>query len=135
MVNHIETNFDAYKHALQQRLNCKEEEIDKLGKEFLANDLTANGIWGGSESLLAITEIFGTNILIFNENGPFYFAAGFKASIFLAYRERIKSNGEKEYYHYDSICEIGTDLLFKCATDSGGKMGNNTLSDSNVIEI
>lgn len=139
VVNHIEAHFDAYKHVIQLRLNCEEKEIAKLGKEFLTDVLSANGTWGASESLLAMVEIFGINILVFNENGPFYFSSGFKPEnkrcIFLAYRERFNEKGEKEYYHYDSVCEIETELLFKCAFDLGGKMGTKNMTDSSVIEI
>lgn len=123
VVDHITDNFESYKHVLQLKLACADKEIDKMGKQFLTDDLSKSGYLGGSESLMAVADIFKVNILVFNENGPFYFATGFQPEydrcIFLAYRKRENLNGEIEYYHYDSVCGIEADVLFNCAFDLG----------------
>lgn len=131
VVNHIETNFEAYKHVIQLRIQYGDDKVDELGKNFLADNLSSNGFWGDSESLMAISDIFDVNILVFRENGPFYFATGFNAekdrTIFLAYRQLQNGKGELNYNHYESVCEISPELLFKCASELGVKMEKTEL--------
>lgn len=125
VVSYITEHFDAYRHVLQLRLKCDSEKIDETGKHFLANVLSNNGSWGGSESLIAISTMFNINILVFNEGGSVSFSNGFKPEynrcIFLAYRKNNKQSGNT-HDHYDSIYKIDKQLLFKIATDLGGKM-------------
>lgn len=126
VVNHIEEHFETYKHVIQLRIRCEDDQIDNLGKTFLKNNLSANGFWAGSESLLAISNMFNVNILVFMENGPFYLSTGFNPdknrTIFLAFRQLRNTKGELDYNHYESVCEVDPELLFKCALDLRVKM-------------
>lgn len=125
VVSYIMEHFDAYRHVLQVRLKFPSEFIDEKGKHFLANELSSNGTWGGSESLIAMSEMFNINILVFNEGGSFSFSNVFKPEynrcIFLAYRKSSKQSGNT-HDHYDSIYKIDEQLLFGIASDLGGKM-------------
>lgn len=139
VVSHIEDHFETYKHVIQLRIKCEDDKIDELGKNFLANNLSVNGFWGDSESLMAIANIFSVNIFVFRENGPFYFGTGFSPkksrTIFLAYRCFGKEGNELIYNHYESVCEIDPDLLFKCASDLGTKMDKIEESSSFLMNI
>lgn len=126
VVRHMENNFDAFKHVLKLRLKCDDADIELHGKRFLTDFLSEDGYWGASESLIAATDIFKVNILVFNEKGPYYFSTRYNPTydrtIFIAYRA---SNDEKTgiiYNHYDSVSGIGKDILLKCAIDLGEKI-------------
>lgn len=132
VVSHINNHFDSHKQALKQRLNCKLEEVDELGRKFVSEKLSKNGFWAGTETLIAISNIFEVNILVFEEKGPFYFATCYKSdynrTIFLAYRRfgtRSNEKKELECNHYDSVCGVDENLLYKCVTDLGTKIDNS----------
>lgn len=69
--------------------------------------------------------MYRVNILIFNENGPFYFATGFNSEydrcVFMAYRT-LPIDGKSEYQHYDSPSGISEEILYTCATHLSEKM-------------
>lgn len=125
VVDHITQNFDQYKHLLELRFDATNNKQD--GLEFVSTNLCNQGAWGGTETILAVSNMFKVNIIIFNERGSFYFATGYNSkyerSIFLAYRIGSQSkDGKFEYNHYDSVCEINESLLYKCVKDLGGKL-------------
>lgn len=125
VVRHIEANLEDFKRVIQLRIGCGKDAIDDQLVKFL-NDLRQNGNWGGMETLYAVKDIYRVNIVVFNEQGPFYYIYGFKnefkRTIFLAYKIGSVKNGEKIYNHYDSIHSIDEDLLYKCANDLSTKM-------------
>lgn len=103
VVQHILKNFDEYKRAIE--IDFGEVDKEEAGKEYISTDLSKHGEWGGSESLLALTNMFKVNILIFRENGPFTFSFGFNRNfdrtVLLAYRiGGFDENGEPKYNHY-----------------------------------
>lgn len=123
VVDHILKNFHRYVRVLKYRV--EEEAEIKTGQKpknvnenqcklFVDKYLSRAGNWAGAESLMAISEIYQTNIIGFNENDKFYFATGYNASynrfIFIAYR----MNSNSEYYHYNSVCGINAELMYKC---------------------
>lgn len=113
VVNHIEKNLNWYRHAIKGRVEC-DDATDEVCSVFL-QELSQDGFWGDSETLMAVSKMFGVNILVFSENGSFYFATGFnpdyKRTLFMAYRIGI----HKICNHYDTVCEIDEELLYKCA--------------------
>lgn len=126
VVNHIDKNFERYKQSIKSRFSIH-NDMDEDGKEFISNDLSKEGSWGGAETLLAVSHIFSVNILIFNERGEFYFATGFNANynrtIFLAYRVgSMSKNGSVRYNHYDSIIGLSEEILYNCASVLSKKM-------------
>lgn len=131
VVKQIVGNVERYRQALKFRFRNKgNEDLDGACKEFVSTDLVNESYWGGSESLLAISDIHNVNILVFRENGPFYLATGFnpeyERTIFLAYRGTVKKDGTCNYDHYDTVCGIGEELLYKCANDLAKKMNTST---------
>lgn len=109
VVEQIDANFDRYKQVLKTRLNLNTSAADVIGKEFVSNDLSQEGVWAGPETFMAVAEMCQVNILIFNEKGGFYFSTGFNPqhsrTVFLAYRiGAIGKLGQSQFNHYDSVC-------------------------------
>lgn len=130
VVNHIDNNFQQYTQALKFRLSNSNPE--KAGKEFISTDLSKDGKWGGSETLLCVSNMFKVNILMFHERGPISFAtvynANFNRTVFIAYRyDSTDKDGSPIYNHYDSVCSIDERLLYKLANDLGSKMDKSDL--------
>lgn len=125
VVNHILQDIDRYKRAIE--IDFSGLDVDAAAKEYISTDLSKNGEWGGSESLLAVINMFKVNILVFQERGSFSFSIGFNPNfhrcVFLAYRIcGTDENGEPKYNHYESVCEIDEEHLYQCAQYLGSKM-------------
>lgn len=118
-VMHIRQNMERFEFVIRQRiLDELPTNSDKKVRVSLANcqrlvddHLTRSTFWGGTESLMAISEMKQLNIFIINENDNFQFVNGFNPNfqhtVCIAYRSHRK--------HYDSITEINTNNLFGCA--------------------
>lgn len=122
VVEHITKNYSRYEPALKNRvyeLKPLDEiaNMDKERKHILKNCLPRRSYWGGFETLMAVTEMYNVNILVFNEHGVCYFINGFNQAftrtLLLAYRlKNTDSNDESENEndelrnHYDSICDL-----------------------------
>lgn len=127
VVEYIQKNVHDFTNAIWNRTDYKGEKTVEGCLEFVSNDLSISGFWGGSETFIAVSKIYEVNILVFHEKGPFYFATGFssenKRSLLLAYREGgINRNNERIYNHYDTMCGLNEELLYKCATELAEKM-------------
>lgn len=121
IVDHIQKDINKYKMAIKGTLYEKAEregkiitDIDKSCEDFIQNELPIPGNWGGTETIMAVGEIFKVNVVIVPEKNQPYFPNGFNykytRSIYLAYR------CSEFYNHYDSICNFEHDLLFRVAT-------------------
>lgn len=127
--SHIKNNFNRFQRTIKLRVmeeiaNESSENIEMRSKSFVDEFLSKSNFWGGSESLVAISEIFQANIIIFRENGSCYFANGHNSAyirvLFLAYR-RFGS----AYNHYDSVSEIYQQELENCASHLCKSSDNN----------
>lgn len=110
-VNHILTNLDEFKPYLKGRIydKCEEKNIDIKSINFDKDDvytefvetLKLHEIFGGIESMKAISDIFKVNIVTINRDGSCHLALRLNISsdrtIFIGYSNKI---------HYDSIVEI-----------------------------
>lgn len=119
-VCHIKTHLPRFIHCLRGRVyedfenGVKEKVKRKKGSEgerqhydeeilaqcnLFINETLAGGCWGGTESIIALSEIYKINILFIEENGKCNivrrFDKMFSQSIILAYRRRAN--------HYESI--------------------------------
>lgn len=92
-------------------------DLNAEAEKFLDERLSKTGTWGGSESLLAISNMYEVNIMIFNENDTYYcfnrFNFNFEKSIFVAFGSFTKIPGTRN--HYNSVCQIDNEDLMKCA--------------------
>lgn len=118
MVHHTRLNLTRFIHSLkgrvfdwndkhnkEKRKKARTEDEKKVYVEeltdrcnlFVENNL-ANGSWAGTESLLALSELYKINILIINGDGSSNminrFERSFDRTILLAYRNEN---------HYDSV--------------------------------
>lgn len=57
VVGHIVEHIDDHKQALKMRLNCDIEQVDEFGTKFVTEELSRNGFWGDTESLLAVSNM------------------------------------------------------------------------------
>lgn len=133
VVAHIKTNWKRYERTLIGRVYAKRCDNNKKttirnvvdeSKEIL-DYLSKDTTWAGPEAIQAISEIFKTNVVIFNEWGEVNCGNSFDFSyedvITLAFRVS-KKNSTKENVpntqrnHYDSVIKISNDVLDKCAS-------------------
>lgn len=153
VVNYIQNHFVDFEHELKGSVYDvreledekyielhKIESIDEASKCFLNNYLNRPGIWGGSESLKAITYIHNVNIVIFNENGPVLLVHNSQEqsqrTITVAFRYPTHVNDANQLRnHYDSVCNISSDDIYKTAKVISNKVSQRLdtslfLSDS-----
>lgn len=151
VVKHIDENYEDFSYELHGHVyELKEnglvelygleeiDDIDKASKEFLANGLTQSGCWGGGETLKAITHIYNVNIFIFNEKGHVYLVSNTQRrcdrSIALAYR--LPDNGNGLRNHYNSMCNITADLIYKTAKLVTDNLDlNRNLQSTSIIDL
>lgn len=145
VVVHIRDNFDKYKQVIEGRILEEAEEngeqvtdLENQCYSFIEEDLPKAGRWGGMETIMAVSEMFGVNILTFNEKGPFcfpngYFELSYRRTLFLAYRLGSRITGRLlNYNHYDSICGIDAELLYKCSCDLADKFAETKTGDTTL---
>lgn len=128
VVKHIQQNFENFKFHLKGRVYEKlnrridPSEIDSECRIFLNACLSRPNCHGGTESIFAISEIMGINIITIKENGDCHMSTEFdsklKRTIFLAHRlsglvEQNGSTHNDDRNHYDSVTKIESDVLFK----------------------
>lgn len=123
-VEHIKLNFAEFAHDIKGRVFEMRGKVDDIDKEctfFINFCLPKAGFWGGIESLKAISEVYDVNILIFNENGDYYFAQPFNPNrdriVSIAFRNAVKQTKteNKDRNHYDSVVEIFTEIILDCS--------------------
>lgn len=133
VVSYIRDNIKTFILAISHRDDFKNENTEEGCIDFVSNLLSKNGFWGGYETMLAVSNIYHVNILVFNEKGPFYLASGYSneydRTLLLAYRICKGGNHTNKYDHYDSVCGANEELLYKCADELATKLNQeNSLS-------
>lgn len=122
VVAHIKENFASYAQIIKGRIlerGTQAMEMDKECTFFVNYVLPKTGMWGGFESLKAITSIYGVNIMVFSENGDSYFALpdgfniNYERTVFIAFR--VTNNQKRD--HYDSVVEIEAEIIEECSTN------------------
>lgn len=115
-VKRIKDKFEEYESWFKGTVDdCTENEC----KFYLNFCLPKDGCWAGSESIKAISDIYKINIIIFNENDTFYFHHNFNPDytrcVAIAYRKYHDTKSMKDRNHYDSVVEMNSGDLYKCA--------------------
>lgn len=121
VVEHIlnPVNFSRFEHSLRDRVYSIKQQTKQLKeitdisaecKIFVRHALSKKGIWGGTETLLAVSDLYSTNVIIFYEDGicnkvkqP---GKMYDRSIAIAYRLGWTGSGERVRNHYESVCDI-----------------------------
>lgn len=108
IVNEIESNEDNYVVFLNNHLADDEYDILDISdgdglrqlRAMLLGDLRTDGIWGGQETIVAASRIYGVNILVFTKNSGFRFEAynaDYDRTIMIAFVNRN---------HYNSVVDV-----------------------------
>lgn len=111
-VDKIKANYGEFKKYLNSRVletNPNESDEGKIEagcQRILHELLPIDSFYGGVESMKAISEIYGVNILTINEDGASRFMIAFKTSnaktIIVSYRNQN---------HYDSVADIDSSTI------------------------
>lgn len=121
VVNHIlnPNNFPRFEQALHDRVYemKRKDEINDMAtdcKLFVKHSLAQNGFWGGTETILAVSELEQVNIVIFFERGPCSMQSfrNHNRSVCIGYRLASKDKGETLRNHYDSVCDLQSAVLY-----------------------
>lgn len=124
VVEYISKHYSSFESALQCRveeeeINLKEIEDNKKACQIFLNEyLSRDNYWGGHETVQAVQEMYGVNILIFREQSSYNYFYRFNEPntriLILAYRLGNKLN-LNSHNHYDSVCKIDTDGIWNIA--------------------
>lgn len=152
VVNYIKSNLEIFEKDLKGRIIAKKagklpkrqkikiENFEKEVEDFLS-DLSKDGIWGGSETIRAVSLMHKLNILVINEGGTIFFANGFKSdykkTIMIAFRlnefyGKMPSSGE-QWNHYDSVIDITTENVLKIAEALAHHISNQTVLSNSIV--
>lgn len=110
----------------------------KASKNFLQNELPNESTWGGGESIKAVHEMNGVNILTINENGSCIFSPnGFDKqltqTVVLAYR--IDERSPNKCNHYDSVVRMEQSDIFDMAKMLAAIEYNKDAAKAEGIEL
>lgn len=122
LVELMKENFDYYEQALKGEVVFRltddhektEDEITKLAKNRLFDELPFPGSWGGTETLLATSHLHKVNVMVISKDnfqvvGEFNF--DYERCLIVCFRS-IARNSEEN--HYDSVTYIEPELLYNC---------------------
>lgn len=142
-VEFIKTNYKDFKRQLANSIyerqidgDCEVDDMEEKCRDFLENDLPKSTCWAGCESVVAISNLYKVNIIVFNENEHCYYVSGFnfeyKKSICIAYRlsknSCSKSNKPKgKRNHYDSITDIDDQDIFDLSEIMKSRMNGEVI--------
>lgn len=107
--------FSFFEHHIKYRVyevkNSKEiTDMSMECKMYVRHVLSNAKTWGGIETLLAVSNLYSTNIVVFNEDGictKYKKADGcYDRSIAVAYRFGLNAEEAKIRNHYDSVFEL-----------------------------
>lgn len=122
VVQHILDNFPFFEYHLKDRVyeTKSSKEITDMSMEcklFVRYALANSKTWGGVETLLAVSNLYSTNIAVFNENGVCtkYKKADecYERTIAVAYRLNAKEGQIRN--HFDSVFEANATDLYSAA--------------------
>lgn len=118
-VDHIRLNLTRFLPYLKGRvieqcdksnINVKDINMEEECAKFLSNSLPQYTTYGGTESILALSEIYKTNIVTITDDGSCHlchrFDFSYERTVCIAYRNNI---------HYDSVVEIDAETLSEFA--------------------
>lgn len=130
IVNYINQYYEDFKQHLRGHILDLEEsgldescgireinDIDAKCKHLLNNCMINSGFWASGESLKATACLLDVNIIVFYEAGPIYYVHKTgqlsKRTVIIAFR--LQDNETQLRNHYDSVCYISADEIYKTA--------------------
>lgn len=124
VVKHILDNFPFFERYLEDRVYeiKHKKEITDLAMEcklFARYGLSNHKTWGGVETMMAVSNLYQTNVVVFNEEGTCtkYKKCDeiYERSIVIAQRLGLNENGEPIRNHFDSVFEATEADLYAAA--------------------
>lgn len=129
VVDFIKQHFESFVHHLKGRVydgGKTNKDITDVNKEclsFLEEELAKEGgsksHWGGTESIIAISQIHKVNIIIINQDGTCNTVGSFcpshKKVLLIAFGSVNHRQSKQMLDHYDSIAHISDNLISELA--------------------
>lgn len=88
-------------------------------KDYVRNVLSNRGEWGGMEVIKAASDIFASNILVYNERGSCCVIKNsdkrYDQILIIAYRYMKNAKGEERLCHYASVTDLDPDSILATA--------------------
>lgn len=137
-------------HDLKNRIKCSKQDDDNqiinACVKFLDEKLSVPGVWGGMETLKAISELKNVNIVVINDDGmshiPNRFNPRADKSILLLFSSKSgkSDQGNQNRTHYDSVTHISSERIAIMAKEVSEEEDRRTKflkenTDRSVIEI
>lgn len=109
------------------------DDVDRACKYLVDDCLIRPGFWAGAETLKAIHCLYNVDIIILNENGPITYYNGnnqqVERAIVLAFRLSVDPEVRN---HYDSVCNISPDDIYKIASLISTRQSQSNSSTVNL---
>lgn len=122
VVEHIRQNAKSFEHEIKGRVydnidnRCQSTaDIDIVAEcsFFTSGLLSRDKYWGGAETLKAVSEIYGVNIIVFYEEEKYQVVSkNFDKTICVAFRLRASSKSSVIRNHYDSVTDIDANDIY-----------------------
>lgn len=128
----VPENFPSYQYNLQDRVfelkkkkKSQFEDLEQECKIYVREVLSKSGEWGGPETIRAVSNMYKTNIAVFEEDGACCIfksqEKNFNRTIMIAYRYALNEYNERVYNHYDSITDMDPDDILTSANSLSNK--------------
>lgn len=113
VVTHIRQHQERFREILETQIMDPEIIVpgdsleEKIG--FFLSRLETTNEWGGTETIIAVTEISGKRLDLFNEQGPlikFNESGTTNGTIRIAYRLTARTRNYANRNHYDSVVQV-----------------------------
>lgn len=94
----------------------KIENMTEECKYFVDSLLSQDKFWAGAETLMAVSSLYETNIVVFNEGATctVYDRSGsnYDRTIAVVFRLGYDGNGNPIRHHYDSVCDLNANDMY-----------------------
>lgn len=122
VVEHILANIELYQMFIEDRLselkslNNDDASLETKCRMWVRYVLSRKGIWGGIETIKAVSRMYGVNVAVFDECERVRMVQGAKENydrtILIAYRFYFNEKNERTYNHYDSVCDMESNTIY-----------------------
>lgn len=146
VVKYIQSNFEKFMFVLKDRVyehvnkKLDDKELLSEARIFVNACLPQSTCYGGTESMIAISELRKINFVTISENGDCYMATNFNENyprtVFLAYRVCGSNNNNRN--HYDTVTEIDKNILYDIAKHFNeiiSKKSKKNINNNSIVDI
>lgn len=122
VVEHILENIESYQMFIDERvdevksLSNDDASLETKYKMWVRYVLSRKGVWGGIETIKAVSRMYRVNVVIFNECNRVRMIQGaneqYNRTIIIAYRFHLNGKNEPVYNHYDIVCDMESNTIY-----------------------